>query len=199
MNNKMKKLANTLDIFAKVAGNICRVMAIVMLVFLILTAVFGEKMFADGSLSVDLDFVKLYLTDEYQAVTGPLIAFACVGLATVGGMCYVIYHVCRILRQILAPMKEGRPFDANVPADLRKIAWLTLGSGAVIQAVSVIERMLTTRMYPMDKVFAAEAVAKVEYTYTWDMGFVLVFAVIMFLSYIFDYGQKLQRESDETL
>jgi len=44
-----------------------------------------------------------------------------------------------------------------------------------------------------------DAVEKLEYVFTVDFGFVAVFCVLMLLSYIFTYGQALQRESDETL
>lgn len=198
-NTKMVNAAKNLDTLVRILGKICRVVAIVVLIMAVLVLIFGSKMFATGSFSMDLDFIKLYLADEYQTATTPLIAFACIGLAVVGAICFMIHYASGLLCRILAPMKEGRPFEADAPACLRKTAWLSLIGGTLIQACGIAERILMTKIYPVDAIFASEAISRVEYSYTIDFNFVFIFCVLMFLSYIFAYGRQLQQESDETL
>mgnify|MGYP003558602748 CR=1 FL=1 len=65
--------------------------------------------------------------------------------------------------------------------------------------MKVIKRNGSEVDFDLEKIISSEAISKIEHNYTLDLGFVLVFAVIMFLSYIFSYGQRLQQESDETL
>ena len=198
-NTKMMRAAKNMDILVRTLGKICQVVAIVALIMAVLVVIFGNKMFETGSFSMDMDFVKLYLSDEYQTASAPLIAYACIALVVVGVICLMAHYASRLLCRILAPMKEGRPFESDAPACLRKTAWLSLIGGALIQICGIVERMLMTRIYPVDAIFASDAIARVEYSYSMDFSFVLIFCVLMFLSYIFAYGRHLQQESDETL
>lgn len=198
-NAKLIKTAKTLDTLVKVAAGFMRAFAIVCAVFAVLVLILGEKMFEVGSLSLDVGFVKLALAQEYQVVTASLKAYAIIALCMSGVVCAAIARALGYLRAILSPMKEGRPFEESVPLNLRKIAWITLCSGALMQFVAIVEQLILTKAYPMEQIFSSAAIAGVEYTYVADFSFVWMFVVMMFLSYVFAYGQKLQRESDETL
>lgn len=198
-SSRLIKTAGVLDTVAKVAGGIARVCAIICIVFAVLVVVFGERMFVEGSLTLDLDFVKVHLAEECQTVTGMIKLYACVGLIAGSVLLYMMYYISSLLRRVFAPMKEGRPFDSAAPANIRRIAWAALISGGIVQLLGIVERVIITKAYPMDAVFASDAVEKLEYVFTVDFGFVAVFCVLMLLSYIFTYGQALQRESDETL
>jgi hypothetical protein len=77
--------------------------------------------------------------------------------------------------------------------------WVVLGGGIIIQILGIVERFIATKAYPMDLVFASDAIDKWEFAFTMDYTFVLVFFVLMLLSYVFSYGVQLQKESDETL
>lgn len=198
-NVRMKKSAGAFDTVAKIVGGIFGVFGVICVIFAILVVVFGNQMFAEGSLTLDLDFVKVHLSDEYQAVTGMVKLYALTGLAVGAVICLMVSYICRLIRRILAQMKAGRPFDSDVPAVIRKTAFAALICGGTAQALGMVERFIITKAYPMDAVFAADAVSKLEYAVTMDFGFVAVFCGLMLLSYIFAYGQALQRESDETL
>ena len=113
--------------------------------------------------------------------------------------CIAIRYALKVLRSILAPMKEGRPFDTEVSAGLRKLAWIILIGGGVIEVLGIVARVLQTKALPMDAIFASPAIESVEYVYTMDLGFAWMFIVVMLLARIFEYGQQLQQESDETL
>jgi len=196
---KMINAANTFDTIAKVAGGISRAGVIVCAVFLALVLILGEKVFAAGSLSLDLDFVKLYLADSLQTVTPGVKVYAVLSLLAAGVLCGVLSYICGRVRALLVPMKEGRPFEEGAPTALRRIAWAIIAGGALAQIMGMVERFVLTRAYPMEEIFASAAISRVEYVFTADLGFVLLGCVVVLLSYIFSYGQALQRESDETL
>lgn len=198
-NEKIMKTAKNLDVFVKIAGGICQAMGIVCVVFSVLVLIFGNTMFEEGSLTLDLAFVKFHLADDFQAVTGMVRLYAVVGLIAAGVILFMAAYVSRILRRILEPMKEGRPFEADIPENLKKTAWIVLIGGAIVQIIGIIERLLMVRAFPMEQIFSSEAITKLEYVVTMDLSFVLYFFIILFLSYIFAYGQALQQESDETL
>lgn len=196
---KMKVTVSAFEMMAKVFGVITKVCGFVCLAFAVLTLIFGEKMFVPGSLTLDLDFLKLYLTEDLSAVTGAVKLYAVVGLLVGSVLCFAMAYASGLLRCILASVKEGRPFEACVVGDLRKIGWTVLAGGAVAELLGVVERHILTRAYPMEEIFASEAVSRIEYIYTMDFNFVLTACAVFLLSYIFSYGQALQRESDETL
>ena len=198
-NKKMKNLATTLDTIIKVSGEIFRAAGIVCAIMAVLVAIFGEKMIALGETSLTLGFVKLYVSESMEINTGFMNAYIIVGLVVVTALCFAVFFALRLLNSILEPMKYGRPFEDQIPAKLRKLAWIVLGCGAFLQIAQVVEGVILLKAFDLEKIISSEAISKIEHNYTLDLGFVLVFAVIMFLSYIFSYGQRLQQESDETL
>jgi len=198
-NQKMINSAKNMDTFVKVMGRIFEVVCIVLAVFAVLVAIFGESMFEKGSLTLDLDFVVLRLSEEYQQITKGMELYAIVSLLAAAGVCIAVSVICRLLRRILAPMKDGRPFETGIDRDLRKIGWVVLAAGAVWQLAGCVLKLLLIRSYPMDQIFSSSAITGIEYTFIFDLGFVLIACVLFLLSYIFAYGQKLQQESDETL
>ena len=197
--NRLTTAAKNIDLIAKLCRGISSVLSIVCIVFAALVLFLGEKMFDMSSLSLDMKYVKVYLADEVLPSFSLLKVFFTILLTSLSAICFVVSYGIKQLHEILAPMKEGRPFEANVPGCIRKIAWSFLAGGGVYALVSFIESMILTKAYPIEQILSSSAIKSIEYTYTTDFGFVYIFAAVMFLSYIFEYGQKLQLESDETL
>ena len=198
-NNKMMKTAGTFETIFKVVRGITKACGFVCLVMAVLTLIFGEKMFDSGALTLDLDFVKLHLAEDFQVVTGAVQLYTVVCLLVGSVLCFVVAYTCGLYRGILALVKEGRPFDGEVPAGLRKLAWVCLVGGGLIQLLGIASRILLVNALPMDVIFSSPAIESVEYVYMFDFGFVWMFVVMILLARIFEYGQKLQQESDETL
>ena len=199
MNNKLSRTAHTIDRIVKICCSIFKAFVIVLLIFSILVPILGEKIFAAGSLTAELGFVKLHLAPEYQGITAMVKIYTVVSLLCGCVGCAMLAYICSLLRQILAPMKEGRPFEKQVCTDMRKIAWAVLIGGGINEALRLIEQIFVVKALPMDRLFSAEIVASREYMFEIDGSFILLFFVIMFLSYIFSYGQSLQQEADETI
>lgn len=195
---KMVTTAGTLDTILKIAEGFMKAIAIVLAVFVVLLKIFKEKM-VQGNFSLDLDFVKLHLTGEYGAVTGSVLSHISLILITgcLGGL--AIRYALGVLRSILAPVKEGRPFDTEVSLGLRKLAWITLVGGGLVQLLGIGSRVLLVKTLPMDVIFSSPAIESVEYVFTMDFGFVWMFCIMLLLARIFEYGRQLQQESDETL
>lgn len=195
---KMITTANRLDTGLKVFEGMMKALAIVFAIFVVLMKVFGERL-VSGTLSLKLGFVKLHLTEEYGMVAGSVLNHIDVILITGCLACIVIRYVLGALRSILAPVKEGRPFEREVAVGLRKLAWITLVGGGLLQVLGLVGQMVMARSLPMDAIFSSAAIESIEYVYALDLGFVWIFCIMIFLSQIFEYGQMLQQESDETL
>ena len=197
-NKKMITTARNLDTILKIVEGFMMAFAIVFAVFVVLMKIFKEKMVM-GTFSLDLSFVKLYLSRDYGNITDTLLNHFDLLLITGCVGCIAIRYALKVLRSILAPMKEGRPFDTEVSAGLRKLAWVILVGSGLVQAVSIVGGMLLAKNLPMDVIFSSPAIESVEYVFTMKFDFIWMFVVVMLLARIFEYGQQLQQESDETL
>ena len=194
----MTTTAGNLDTILKFVEGFMKAFAIVFAVFWVLLKVFKEKL-VSGSFSLDLDFVKLHLSGAYGNISGLILNHMDVILITGCLGCIAIRYGIRFLRKILSPVKEGRPFDADVVLNLKKLAWVILIGGGVIQLLGILQCVLLINTLPMDVIFSSPAIESVEYVFTMNFGFVWVFCLIRFLAQIFAYGAQLQLESDETL
>ena len=198
-NEKMKDTASAFELMAKVFGGIAIGCGMVCVIFAILVPVLGERVFVPDSVTLDLDFLKFHLNEEYQTVTGAVKLYAVSALLNSAVLCFLLGYIARLLRTLFIPMKEGRPFGENAPAVLRRIAVSILIGGGLAAVLGVVERLLLMRAYPVEEIFSGAAITKIEYAFTADFTFILLAGVVFLLSYIFSYGQALQRESDETL
>ena len=198
-NNKMIRVAKNLDIFANVGGKITVGACVACILIAFSTIVFGSKMFVDSAITLDLDFIKFHLNDSVY-VNEQFIKLYVFAATLCGGIiCFLAFYVSRVLRKILAPMKNGRPFEDGIADNLKKIGWGVLIGGFLSELVGVVARILLIKAYSVDELFSSEVITKTEFVFTINLNFVLVACVIFFLSYVFAYGYALQQESDETL
>ena len=198
-NNKMPRVAKNLDIFANVGGKITAGAGVVWVLVAFFSLVFGAKMFTAGDTTLNLDFIKFHLNNNSYVNTEFMKFYVFEAALGSGIICFIVYYVSKLLREILAPMKTGRPFENGIAENLKKVGWVIMIGGFFSELVAVIARILLINVYSIDKLFFSEAIAKTEFVFTINLNFVLVACVIFFLSYIFTYGQVLQQESDETL
>lgn len=197
--DKLIKTASDLDSFAKISSILFHAASIICLIGAGLVLILGQKILIPGSLSLDLDFIKLYLSDSYQTFTPALKFYITVCLLSVALLCWIVGYGLKLVRQVLAPMKAGRPFEQHVPKTLRKIAWVVIIGGTATQLLGILARVLSTQVFPLEAIFSSAAIARLEISFIFNFDHVILGSVILFLSYIFSYGQALQDESDETL
>ena len=198
-NSKMRKVAGVLETLFKVVGGILAAMVVVCAIFAVLVLTYGEKMFVPDFVTLDIGFLKFYLTDQYRFITDDVKLYGVISLVTAAGLYGVASYVCSLLCRILKPMKEGRPFEDKTARYLRRAGWAILGGGLYMQVLRIVEEFLLTNAYPLREIFDSEAIVFMEHTITADFSFVLLACAFFLLSYIFSYGQVLQRQFDETL
>jgi hypothetical protein len=96
-------------------------------------------------------------------------------------------------------MKEGRPFEAGISSQIQKLALVTLVGGALTETATVVASRTAMNAYDIAALLNPSVVSKYSYNGTFDPTFLAGAAVLLLLSYVFRYGEELQRESDETL
>ena len=200
-NNTIKNSASVIDRILKILQGCLIAAAIVCAIFIPLVAILGEKMVAGAStlklgvLSLDLVGDGMQFVDRAALKPVIICELAAIILAVAAG-----WYFIRVLRGILATMKEGRPFESGVSKKISKLGWTALIGGAVVEIVSKLCPYLDAKCYDLSRIFNPEAVEGVSFNLGANViWFIVVALVLFFLSYVFKCGEELQKESDETL
>lgn len=196
-NQKMKNVARYIEIGAKIFKGFALAGAIVCGVFALLVLILGKEMIANYNLN--LGELTIYFNDSFPINEKAAIAQITIELLITGLLLVGAFFAMRILKEIVTPIKDGRPFEESITKNLRKLAWVSLAIGGLGEIIRVVGAIFTYSTIDLESLFASSYIESMEYTIEFDFTFVAVFCVIMFLSFIFQYGQRLQKESDETL
>ena len=105
----------------------------------------------------------------------------------------------RVLRHILHPMIQGKPFAGTIWCDLKKLGWISLGLWAADNVADLGIVFIYEYAYPVRELLESGSIQSVHFRYCFQPAFALVALVLFLLSHIFHYGAQLQRLSDETL
>ena len=200
---EMKKFnhgAAVIDKALKILQGCAVAAVIVSLIFIQLTLIFGEKVIADAS-TIEVGNMALHLAGnagDYLNI-GNVKASISVLLAVAALISAAVWYCLRVLREILAPMKEGSPFTAGTARKIRKLAWTVLVAGGIAEAGMMLSSVFQIQAYHIDKLFNPSVVSNVTIDFKTGSLFVVPALFLFFLSYIFRYGEELQREADETL
>lgn len=109
-------------------------------------------------------------------------------------LCYGIH----LLRKILAPIAQQRPFSGTASL-LGKLGWASILM-AVIR--NVFEYGLVYQYehgLNISRLFEGSLITEVHFRYEPDFTFVLLAVVVFILAAVFRHGEQLQQLSDETL
>lgn len=203
---KLKRTAKVLDNFVRVfrwlfvAAGAIAVVALAVFLGLYLSAERTNTavLMSTGGMMLDLGDVTLELAKSlsYNGSMLPTMA-ALTALAAVG-MALSFLAAC-ILHRILAPMAEGQPFDVSVSKNLRQLGWLSLAWVVFAQLLKFMIALLKMKMVNLTRFFDPNVVSGYRVNLTLELGDLIVPVLIFLLSWIFRYGEELQRQSDETL
>ncbi len=194
----MKKLtaaARVLYTLAKIASVCCIVSGVAIVIAAVLLYAFGNASAVDFT-GLTLGQFTFALADSSTEVVRSV--FLCEMLPALVILIFG-YIIIRIICRILAPMKEGQPFDTSVSANLRKLCWLTLAGGALSQVLTAVCTALLYSRHDLGNLFLNEHITHVTLDVKMDLTFVVLALIWYMLSCIFRYGEVLQQQSDETL
>ncbi len=102
------------------------------------------------------------------------------------------------LKAIFRPISMGKPFE-KVGKLIRRLAWLELAGGFLFAICTWFSQRCMFQAYEIDQLLLNDRIQAVSYQPEVSLNFLLYFAVLFLLSWVFDYGKTLQQLSDETL
>ena len=152
----------------------------------------GEEMLSFGPVTITRITDGVLAPEWVRLRAFEILLLACVGLVFVG-------FALRVVRRILEPMSQGRPFQENVADDINKLAWICLIGGLMVEIAKTAGIALHLGQQDLMVYFNPAMVSKVAVEYSFSTWYIWVFALLMLMSHVFRYGQQLQQLSDETL
>ena len=205
--NKLMNTAKKLDTFFKIFQKIMKTTLIVVLcvlgVLTIANFVNSDAVIANGFYSVNIGPITIKLAEGYSPEdNNMLLTYMWLGMGAVTIVVLALNYAFEQIRKILKPMSEGNPFDSTVSVNIRKVAYVSIVLGIVANVASFIETFVAIKM--IDRFNLLENVKEgtiqsVTTNFSMDLTFLVVFFVLLLMSYIFHYGEELQQQVDETL
>ena len=199
-NEKFIKSSVVIDRILKIIQGFMVAGVVVAAIFIPLTAILGDKIIADAS-TVEFGTLSLALPGNFRDFLdmGSIKLSIIVMLVSALITCAVAWYCLKKLREIMIPMKDGRPFEAGVGSQIRRLAFTVLIGGGIAEVCRTVANAFEVKAYDLSKLFNPDIVKGISFDYDISLWFVVVALVLLFVSYIFRYGEDLQRESDETL
>ena len=202
--NNLTNTAKKLDKVFEIAHIVFGALAIASLVGVALIAAayvfkLDPEMIGTGYASFDIGFLELEVAEAYSPSKWLVLGQAAFTLLV---SCRLFYDGRRGLgyvREILKPMIEEKPFDSIVSTNLRKLAKLSIVLGILVNIIILCEQLMTVFVYNLPSLLISEKITHVTGMFKLDLTFLVYWAILMLLSYVFRYGESLQQLSDETL
>ena len=103
------------------------------------------------------------------------------------------------MRGILQPMTEDQPFDSSASINLKKLAKLSIRMGILWNIIILSDLVVMVFVFDVPGLLLNEKIGHIGGTFHADLTFLIYWAILTLLSYVFQHGQQLQQLSDETL
>ena len=202
--NNLSNTAKKLDKVFEIAHIVFGALAIACIVGVALIAVayvlkLDPTMIGTGYENFDIGFLELTVAESCAPDKWLVLLQAAITLLV---SCRLFYDGRRgvgYVREILHPMTEEKPFDSIVSTNLKKLARLSINLGVLYNIIILSEQIMTVFVYDLPGLLVSDKITHVSGMLNVDLTFLIYWAVLLLLSYIFRYGEQLQQLSDETL
>lgn len=200
LSNTAKKLDKVFEIVHIVLGALAIACIVgVALIFVAYILKWDPEMIGTGYETFDIGFLELTIAEKYAHDKWLILLQGAITLAV---SCRLLYDGRRgvgYIREILRPMTEEKPFDSIVSTNLKKLARLSINLGILYNIIILSEQIITVFVYDLPSLLISEKITHVSGMFNVDLTFLIYWAILLLLSYVFRYGEALQQLSDETL
>ena len=202
--NNLTNTARKLDKVFEIAHIVFGALAIASIVGVALIAIayvlkLDPTMIGTGYENFDVGFLELTVAEAYAPNKWLVLLHAAIILAVTCRLCYDARRGVGYIREILQPMKEEKPFASIVSTNLKKLARLSINLGILGNIIILADQIISVFVYDLPALLASEKITHVGGMFKVDLSFLVCWALLMLLSYVFQYGESLQQLSDETL
>jgi len=200
LTNTAKKLDKVFEIVHIVLG----ALAIACIVGVALIAVayilkWDPSMIGTGYENIDVGFLELKIAETCAPDKWLVLLQAAVTLLIGCRLLYESRLGVGYIREILHPMTEEKPFDTIVSANLKKLAKRSIHIGVLYNIMILFDQIMAVFVYDLPGLLLSDKITHVGGMFSLNLTFLIYWAILLLLSYVFRYGEQLQQLSDETL
>lgn len=203
----MNNLSNTAKKLDKIFSIVHIVLGAVAIACIVIFALIGiayvlkldPEMIGTDYENFDIGFLELTVAKQYAPNKWLVLLQAAITLVAGFRLCFDGRKGVGYIREILHPMIEEKPFDRIVSTNLKKLARLSINLGILANVIILSEQIMTIFVYDLPSLLISEKITHVGGMLNVDLTFLVFWAVLMLLSYVFGYGEQLQQLADETL
>ena len=202
--NNLTTTARKLDKVLEIAHIVLGALAIACIVGVALIAIawlfkLDPGMIGTGYENFDIGFLELTVAESYAPNKWLILLQGAITLAVGCRLAYDARRGVGYIREILHPMKDEKPFDTVVSTNLKKLARLSINLGILYNIIILSEQIMTVFVFGLPELLISEKILHVGGMFQVDLTFLIYWAALLLLSYVFRYGESLQQLSDETL
>ena len=152
-----------------------------------------------GYLNFEVGFLELTIAEAFAPNQWIVLLQTAITLLVSCRLLFVGRQGVGYIREILQPMAEEKPFASIVSTNLKKLAKLSIHVGILSNIIILTEQFIAVFAYKLPDLLIGEKITHVSAMFNVDLTFVIYWAILLLLSYVFRYGEELQQLSDETL
>ena len=202
--NNLSNTAKKLDKVFEIAHIVLGAVAIACIVVVALIGVayvlkLDPSMIGTDYENFDIGFLELTVAEAYAPNKWLVLLHAAIVMAVGCRLCYDGRKGVGYIREILQPMIEEKPFASIVSTNLKKLARLSINLGILANIIILTDQIMTVFVFDLPALLVSEKIAHVGGLFEVDLSFLIYWAILMLLSYVFSYGEQLQKLDDETL
>ena len=202
--NNLTNTAKKLDKVFEIARTVLGALAIASAVFIVLITLgyimgWDPEFIGTGYASFDIGFLELEAAPGYGPDPWLVLGHAAFTLAVTVLLLLDGRRGIGHIRGILRPMTENKPFDSAASIHLKKLAKLSIRIGILWNIITLSEMIVMVFIYDLPGLLLSEKISHIGGSFQVDLTFLVYWAILMLLSYVFQHGQQLQQLSDETL
>ena len=194
---QMKRTARGLDVVFKILAGLAIAGIVILAVINIAGFAVGyDKLYEPKNVSFAISTQGYHIDAKDLGTPQQIGSFILMLSLSAAVSLAAVWYGIRIIRHILAPMKEGQPFSRGISADFKKLGWFVIGCGILYNVFDLfLKNLLAFRLLPV----MSEGPVSVGIEHQVDLTFLIIAFILFLCSYIFRYGEELQQLSDETL
>ena len=197
MSEYARKLDDLLKLFVKLVIIFATVGIVIMGAFAFIPALTDQ---ITGTWTLELGDVKLTLAEAITDNTAFLHSQAVAIILQLAVSAGILWYGCVVLRKILTSIGNEQPFDGTVSGNVSKLGKVLVVASVANNVAECIGKALIYHACNINELLQSDMIVGVTTEFTLvDAELMFTGALVILLSYVFKYGEELQKQADETL
>lgn len=143
--------------------------------------------------------LNIEITDDIVPNSKLASTYDCIVFSFIIAFLVYFYYIFKIIKNILKPMIEDKPFTPNVSKNIEKLALASIIMATFLNFANWLKIVAINNFFNLEQIIQNDNIKSFSVNYSFDLTFIFISSILIFISFIFKHGEKLQQLSDETV